>query len=172
MNSNQLKNKTNKTRKYSCVNARGIPTAPYQVLPVLSCPRGGVPLLGGPCWGGGYPCRGVLPAGVHPILTCLGYPPPSDLIRVPSHRTWPGYPPSDLARILPPSDLTGIPPSQTWLGYPPSDLVGVPPPPMCGQTENITFLHPSDAVGNNFREIKSRRFNLVFSTFVLVLMLA
>ena len=32
-------------------------------------------------------------------------------------------------------------PIWTWLGY--------PPPPRCEQTENITFPHPSDAVGNN-----------------------
>ena len=33
-------------------------------------------------------------------------------------------------------------PNWTWLGYP-------PPPNRCGQTENITFPHPSHAVGNN-----------------------
>ena len=51
------------TRKSSCVNARGIPTAAYQVLHVLSCPGGG---------------------GVPPVLTWLGYPSP--------HQTWLGYP--------------------------------------------------------------------------------
>ena len=43
----------------------------------------------------------------------------------------------------------GVPPVQGWMGVPPHlDLAGVPPPRRCGQTENITFPHPSDAVGN------------------------
>ena len=49
-----------KTRKSSCVNARGIPTAAYQVLHPLSCPGGVLTLAGGevtyPGWGVGvYP---------------------------------------------------------------------------------------------------------------------
>ena len=44
----------------------------------------------------------------------------------------------------PQSDLAGVPPVWTWPGY--------PPPHRCGQTENITFPHPSDAVGNKITE--------------------
>ena len=52
--------KNTNTRKSSCVKARGIPTAAYQALHLLSC-RGGLPRLG-------YPP----PLG----WTWLGYPPP------------------------------------------------------------------------------------------------
>ena len=76
------------------------------------------------------------------------------------------YPHSDLAEMgSPHPDLAGWGPQ---LGHPHPDLAGwggvvgvpprwdpshldlawVPPPPRCGQTENITFPHPSDAVGN------------------------
>ena len=51
------------------------------------------------------------------------------------------------------------PPTQTWHGVPPrpgtgydphQDLGwGTPPPRKCGQTETITFPHPSDAGGKN-----------------------
>ena len=75
------------------------------------------------CPGGG--------GGGLPLLGGWGYPHP-DLAGVPSPQwTWPGYPPSDLATV-PLSDLAGVPPSR------------------CGQTENITFPHPSDAVGKKF----------------------
>ena len=107
------------------MNARGIPTAAYRVLHLLSCTGGCTPSL----WG----------------VTHLGYP----------HQTWPGVPhpyqgvtpprvaPSDLARGYP-IPCWGVPhlgyPHQTWLGvlhtcwggtqgrYPPQlDLAGVPP---------------------------------------------
>ena len=39
--------KDNETRKSSCLNARGIPTATYQVLHLLPYPEGGVPTLAG-----------------------------------------------------------------------------------------------------------------------------
>ena len=96
----------NKSLLCPCVNARGIPTAAYQVLHVPSCP-GGMP-----AGGEGYP---ILPWGTHG----LGYP-LSDLAGVTPSQTWPGYPQSDQARVLP---------KQTWLGYP-SDLAGVPAPPL------------------------------------------
>ena len=112
------------TRKSSCVNARGIPTAAYQVLHGLSCPGG---------WGPGYhPPQSDL-TGV-PLSDLPGIPPlppQLDLARGTPHQTWAGYPPSpsDLARLSSPSDLAGVRPHQTWLGYPPpSDLAGVPPP--------------------------------------------
>ena len=102
----------------SCMNARGILTIAYQVLHVLSCPRG-VRQAGPPGWGtppiltwlGGVPRTGIPLLGVHP----------------PGCRTWLGPPKSD---------LTGDPPT-------PSDLAGVTPPPgvdrqtdMC---QNITY---------------------------------
>ena len=45
----------------------------------------------------------------------------------------------------------GYPPTWTWDGVPPYlDLRwGTPPPHKCGQTENITSRHPSDAGGKN-----------------------
>ena len=83
-----------KPRKSSCVNARGIPTAAYQVFHLLSVP-GGTPA------GGGYP----IPAMGVPHL---GHP----------HPTGPGRgttPQLDLAAYcpLPPPrlDLAAIPPS-------------------------------------------------------------
>ena len=113
------------TRKSSCENARGIPTAAYQVLHLLTevgnpPPPSGSPhpgLMGG-TWGG------VSPHWGSPLL---GYPSP---IRVPPigvpHQ---GTPQLDLAQVPPPAG-------------PGSD-----PPTRCEQTENITFPHPSDAVG-------------------------
>ena len=85
------------------MNARGIPTAAYQVLHLLSC-RGGYPLLGDtPCQGVLHlvPCQGVLHLGVSP---------PSDLAGVtPFGPGW-GMPPPqlDLAGVLPwPSQTDG-----------------------------------------------------------------
>ena len=87
--------RTYPTRKSSCVNARGIPTAAYQVLHLLSCT-------------GGYPLPGVPLVGGH-----LGYP-PSDLAGgYPCQVQLRGYP------ILPESTPPWVPPCQTWLGYPP-----------------------------------------------------
>ena len=52
-------------------------------------------------------------------------------------------------------------PMQSWWGrgipLPPRPEMGYPPPPQCGQTENITFPHPSDAGGN-----KSAKMNADF----------
>ena len=51
-------NQINRTRKSSCVNVRGIPTAAYQVLPEVGYPpHQGTPPRG-PA-GGGYPRRGT-----------------------------------------------------------------------------------------------------------------
>ena len=158
------------TRKFSCVNARGIPTAAYQVLHVLSClgdppaggypiPAGGYPLAGVPpilTWLGGTPSlQGVPLAGITPLLHLAGIPP---------IWTWPGYPTSDLSRVPPFEPGWGTPPRWTWPGYPPIkgwgaphlDLAGLPS--RCGQTENITFPHPSDAVGNK-RTSRMREMN-------------
>ena len=58
------------TRKFSCVNARGIPTAAYQVLHLLSCTGGGTPChtWGTPIW----TWWGVPPPGIHPCLDLVG----------------------------------------------------------------------------------------------------
>ena len=58
----------------------------------------------------------------------------------------------------------GYLPVWTWwmvpaLVYPHLDLAGVPPPP-CGQTENITFPHSSDAVGKNHRRQELSRIEI------------
>ena len=113
------------TRQSSCVNARGIPTAAYQVLHLLSCTRWGTHLSG-------YPPPRPGPTGG----TRGGVPP----VRVPPQ-----------AR----SDRRGVPevgyppPGQTWLGYPPClDLARVPPL-RCEQTDNITFPRTTYAVGND-----------------------
>ena len=92
------------TRKSSCVNARGIPTAAYQVLHLL--PEAGSPLAGGtprpgPMGGGqGYLRWGTPLAG--------GYPPA---------RSDGGYPRWG-------TPLVGVPPSQVWRG---AYLRGLPP---------------------------------------------
>ena len=73
--------KAYKTRKSSCVNARGIPTAAYQVLPRCDTPS----------------CQGTPPVGVSPtswLGSTQGIPPS-------------GYPPPVLAR----GGTQGIPPS-------------------------------------------------------------
>ena len=82
-------------------------------------------------------------SGVPPIrVSPLGYP----HVGVPPHRAYPpqGTPLAGPGSGTPPpaEPGSGTPPHWTWLGYPPSSR--------CGQTENITFPHPSDAVGNNF----------------------
>ena len=132
------------------MNTRGIPTAAYQLLHVLSCSRRvpRVPPLSWPGWGySGCPpgwdtLHPDLAGGLHPILT---WP---EVTRVPTRSgapwsgwTWLGYP-------LAGSGLEN-PPGWIWFGYPPAGPgLGTPPPRRCGQTENITFPHPSDAVGN------------------------
>ena len=117
------------TRKSSCVNARGIPTAAYQVLHMLSCPGGipqvpptwGTPLRNPPSWpiwGGGVPhphpdLPWVSPAWDTPCPDLAGryprYPP-----------TW-GTPCPDLAGGYPPE----VSPILTW----PGGTLGTPTPP-------------------------------------------
>ena len=87
----KFQKKTKKTRKYSCVDARGIPPAVLQVL------GGGgyLPWSGGYLhWGSPHPdlARGVptLARGYHGwvgVIT-LGYPPHPDLVRIPPPRGW------------------------------------------------------------------------------------
>ena len=142
------------TIKSSCVNARGILTAAYQVLHLLSCmggtPYQGVALLGVPHLG--YPPSDLARGVPHPCwgVSHLGYP-PSDLAKGVPHPCWGvphlRYPQSDLAGVPPQLDLAGVPPPQqgdlagwTWLGYPPPSWtwpgyppgwtwLGYPPPP-------------------------------------------
>ena len=96
----------------------------------------------------GYPIsnQGV-PQGT-PVQTWLGYPLSGPGQGTPIW-TWLRYPPSRPGRGTPHPGMDS-PPSKAGWGYP-------PPPsgpdrgnlrPRSGQTENFTFLHPSDAVGN------------------------
>ena len=118
--STQKKKKEKRKRKSSCVNARGIPTAAYQVLhllpevgyppptgvrssprPGLRSDRGGYLRWGTPLArsnGGGTPRQGTPPARFDGGYPRWGNPP---------SWTWPGW---------------GTPPARTWPGYP-------PPPP-------------------------------------------
>ena len=107
----QLSLKTMETRKSSCVNARGILTAAYQVLHLLSCTGGG---------GGSIPARGYPTLGTHAVGTPPWVPPvrPEQV----------GYP----CQGGTPSLLGGTPP---WVprirpgwGIPLLDLAGVPLP--------------------------------------------
>ena len=128
------------TRKSSCVNARGIPTAAYQVLlgGVTPPPHWGTP---GQVWQGvrevGYPLSGNPLArsdrGYPRWGTPIRVPPQSGLMGVPEV----GYPPSGYPSPLPHLDLTGVPPRLDLAGIPPPqlDLAGVPPPSRCGQTD-------------------------------------
>ena len=108
------------TRKSSCVNARGIPTAAYQVLHLF--PEVGYPPPPQPGLMGGVPKVGYPPG--------RGYPPARS-----DGGTQGGYP------LVPPRAGPGwgtLPPRWTWLGYPPvwTDRL------MDGWTdtcENITF---------------------------------
>ena len=140
----------------SCMKARSILTAAYQVLHVLSCPGGGTQVTPPPSWPGpgglhwgGCPQAGLPPIltwpggypGVGtPILTWLGGTPGGHpLAGVPPILTWLGDTPG---RHPPPAGVPpiltwpavkggyprqGYPPVWTWPGYPPGlDLTGVP----------------------------------------------
>ena len=101
------------TRKSSCVNARGIPTAAYQVLHLLSYPGGGTH----PWWGGGgYPIPGQ--GGTHRWLGNIkslvrGYPIPGIpiLAWVGIPHPWPGGTPSLVSPSWPD---WGTPRKKTW----------------------------------------------------------
>ena len=132
------------TRKSSCVNARGIPPAAYQVLLAMlggrvPSPRsGGVPSLRsrggvpGPRSGGGYLVPGL---GGYPIPGLGGYPIPG-LGGTPSHVR--GYPIPGLGGTpsrphSPAKPEMGYPPGQTWDGVPPDQTWDwVPPWPDLG----------------------------------------
>ena len=97
-----------KTRKSSCVNARGIPTATFQVLHLLSevgyPPPSGTPPppMARSNRKGGYPRWGIPPSGYPPARSNRGYP------RWGTRRS--GYPPPQLAG---PGRLP--PPRQVWI---------------------------------------------------------
>ena len=131
------------TRKPSCVNARGIPPAAYQVLTILG---GGVPhprSRGVPCpRSGGYPITGLGKGVPHPR----------------SRGGW-GYPQPDLGwGTLPWPDLGwGTPPGETWDGVSPPVRpgMGVPPHNVNRQTfpsTNITFPRTTYAGGKKKTE--------------------
>ena len=129
-----------KTRKSSYVNARGIPTAAYQVLHLL--PKVGYPQQGYPRPGltGGYPRRstpwpgltGGTQGGVPPGQVWVGgtrgrVPPSLNSESIPEV----GYPParSDRVGYPPARSDRGVPPSQVWqgvpeVGYPQLGLMG------------------------------------------------
>ena len=119
-------------------------------------------------WGGGYsryplpsrPGWGVPRVPLPPSRPEMGYPLPRPEMGYPPLRPGMGYPrPSrpEMGSPLPRPEMgyppswpeMGYPPTQTWDGVPPHlDLEqGTSPPRKCGQTENITFSHPSDAGG-------------------------
>ena len=66
----------------------------------------------------------------------LGYPPVQD---------WMGYPPPISRLGTPRQGLDGVPLIQDWMGYSPYQEASTC---YAGQSENITFRHPSDAGGN------------------------
>ena len=109
-----------KTRKSSCVNARGIPTAAYQVLHLLSCTGGTL-------------------AGVYPRVPPSGpsqgvpHPWPRGYPRVP-HGPGQGGTPSQAG-----GGALGYPTSHLDLAGVPSqlDMAGVPPPPRRGLTNKV-----------------------------------
>ena len=158
------------TRKSSCVNARGIPTATYQVLHLLTevgyPPPSGYPPV--QVWCGGTrdtPCRGT----PHPDLMTSGGTPHQGI----PHPglmggTW-GTPTSGLMGGTPHwgtphpglmggTPLTGpgsgTPPAWTWLGSPPppppGPNLGTPPPGVDWQTKWNYYLpsRTTYAVGN------------------------
>ena len=106
--------------------------------------------------GGGYPIQGLdrpkpgwgVPQVPPTIQTWLGgYPG-----YLPPPRPGMGYPlPSRPGRDTPTQNWDGVLP-RPGMGYPPPTHrpgTGYPPPHKCGQTENITFPHPSDEGGKN-----------------------
>ena len=109
--------------------------------------RGGVPLVG-------YPLArsdGGLPE--------VGYPRQESPWLGPMGDTQGGVPPPAGVPQPGPRGGTqgGVSPGRATLPVrsdrevPELDLAGIPPSPhRCGQTENITFPHPSDAVGNKY----------------------
>ena len=87
-----------------------------------------------------------------------GTPHPDLRWGTPSTQTWDVAPPTQTWDVAPPPRPgMGYPPTQTWDGVPPRPGMGYPLPTdlgwgtpyKCGQTENITFSHPSDAGGND-----------------------
>ena len=110
-----LKQRSVQTRKSPCVNARGIRTATYQVLHLLSC-TGGVLH---PCqWGAprpaldrGYP-HPALDGGWYPHLALDGEVPPSLDGKYPHPALDGGYPHRDRGYQM------GVPPIQGWMGVP------------------------------------------------------
>ena len=115
--------RTTITRKSSCVNARGIPTAAYQVLPrwgTSPLPVGVPP-----------PFRVCPPARSDGGVPEVAYPP----IRVPPHPGLGGYPPLG----YPPSWLRGVPGVPLLLGYSP---LGYPPSWLGGYLGYLPLGYP------------------------------
>ena len=119
------------TRKSSCVNARGIPTAVCQVLHLLSCTRWAPPQGTPPParYDRGYPRPGLTGVGVPEVW----YPQPGLMGGVPEV----GYPPDQVQQGVPKVEYP--PPAGPGWGTPPPPptwtWAGVPPPPRCGQMD-------------------------------------
>ena len=137
------------TRKSSYVNARGIPTAAYQVLPEVGYPPyRGTPqpgLMGGtrgeisPHQGTpqARSDKGCTQGGVPPLL---GYPPGQvwqggTQGGVP-HQGTPRPGPMEVPEVWQGDTRGGVPPVRyPWQGYPPVQPGRGTPPPRCGQTD-------------------------------------
>ena len=113
------------TRKSSCVNARGIPTAAYQVLHLLSYPGEG---------GGGTPSLALPHHDLGPVTGVY-----------PSDRTWDQWKYYGMEMGYPQKGHGTSSSIMEWRWR-----WGTPPPPTgCEQTENITSRRTTYAVGNN-----------------------
>ena len=144
--------KQHKTRKSSCVNARGIPPARGRKI-LTPPPAGPDPPLAGPdppgqldltpppagpdppaSWTWPPPAGPDPPQPAGPDPPLAGPDPPQPAGPDPPGWTW--SPPASWTWPPRPAGPDPLPPGWTW-----------PPPPRCDQTENITFPHPSDAGG-------------------------
>ena len=112
------------TRKSSCVNARGIPTAAYQVLHLF--PEVGYPPAGVPPWPG---LTGGLPK--------VGYPPPA---RVPPSQVWWG---GGYSRWVTPG-RGYLPPPHVWTDRLMDGQTRVKTLPSCRTTYAVSKNCPGD----------------------------
>ena len=124
-----MSNLTIKIRKSSCVNARGIPTAGYQVLhllPEVGTPQPGL-TGGGTRWG--PPGRSTPQPGLMGRLVLEVGPPPPWQGYLLGQVQWGGGVP-EVGYMPSRSDLGGV--------LPPSGPGRGTPPPRCGQTDGQT----------------------------------
>ena len=91
----------------------------------------------------------------HPILMwgipyqpARWVPPSGRMVVLLLHKEGCGYPPLTKDEVPPIRKDGGVPHELDRVTPPPSARWGYPPSRRCEQTENITFLYPSDAGGN------------------------